>query len=114
VMYHWFDEKGFHFDIVRVRSEYPLFQNLIKYRCRPCPGKGVYRDFSRFSFLAATAVGLSRPCFPRRFLGELLLDLRRHRLKPCVALARRTGQLFGRQVAHVDLRRLDVGMAELL
>jgi hypothetical protein len=22
-MYHWFDEKGFHFDIVRVRREYP-------------------------------------------------------------------------------------------
>ncbi|MGH7170017.1 MAG: NmrA/HSCARG family protein, partial [Gemmataceae bacterium] len=24
VMYHWFEEKGFHFDIEQVRREYPL------------------------------------------------------------------------------------------
>ena len=24
VMYHWFEEKGFHFDIDQVRREYPL------------------------------------------------------------------------------------------
>jgi hypothetical protein len=24
VMYHWFEEKGFHFDIEQVRHEYPL------------------------------------------------------------------------------------------
>jgi hypothetical protein len=28
VMYHWFEEKGFHFDIEQVRREYPRTQTF--------------------------------------------------------------------------------------